>query len=301
MDKNYILHNFLNGSATAEEIAQLKEDPEFAAYVKISEATPGFQLPDFKETANLESVRSKLTQETKVRKLHPVKTILRVAAIVVLVVTTYLFLSNGKTTFSTEIAQRETFLLPDRSEVTMNALSEITFSEKDWEEHRNLDLKGEAYFKVEKGEKFSVHTDQGIVSVLGTQFNVYARDHQFFIKCFEGLVSVAYQDTLVKVPAGSYLKVQNNRLVALETTSDGSPSWIQFESTFENANLSTVLDELERQYPVKINRQITVNKKFTGSFTHKDLNVALRTICEPLQLEFKIAANEVMLYAKNSN
>ncbi len=301
MDKNYILHKFLNGTATAEEINRLKTDSEYASYIKIAEATPGFQLPEFSADTNIEAIRGRLPLQPQVRRLNPLNIFLRVAAVVVLVVTTYLFLSNSNTNFSTEIAQRESFSLPDQSEVVLNALSEISFSEKDWDDHRDLELHGEAYFKVQKGKKFSVHTEQGVVSVLGTQFNVFARGSQFYVKCFEGLVSVAYQDTLVKVPAGTYLRVQNNQLIALETTTEGAPSWIHYESTFENASLSAVLDELQRQYPIKINNQSVVNKRFTGSFTHKDLNVALRTICEPLQLEFKIEDNEVMLYAKNSN
>ncbi|MEM7087907.1 MAG: FecR domain-containing protein [Bacteroidota bacterium] len=52
---------------------------------------------------------------------------------------------------------------------------------------------------------------------------------------------------------------------------------------------------------MKLISQNMVNKKFTGSFTHNDLNVALRSICDPLQIEFTIEGEEVTLHAKKNN
>ena len=117
---------------------------------------------------------------------------------------------------------------------------------------------------------------------------------------FEGLVSVAYKDTLVKVPAGNYLVIKENQFVSYSSIQTQAPSWIDFESSFENSDLSMVLEELKRQFPVTIDNQIELEKKFTGSFTHKDLNVALRSICEPLQLQFTVKDNVVTIYAENS-
>ncbi len=302
MDKNYILHKYLNASATTEELELLKADPEFSAYIKIAEATKGFETPPYKEGENRNAIQEKITRiDTKVRRINPMKYFLRIAAVIVLVVASYLFVTSRDTAFDTEIAERKEFVLPDQSEVILNAKSHLSYNEKDWKNQRSLTLEGEAYFKVQKGEKFSVETPQGIVSVLGTQFNVYARGEQFYVKCFEGLVSVAFNDTLMTVPAGNYLKIDKNNLISFESTNDVSPSWIAFESKFENADLEAVLEELQRQYSVKVLHNFASNKKFTGRFTHKDLNLALRSICEPLQLTFKVTDNEVRLYAKNSD
>lgn len=302
MDKNYILHKYLNSSATEEEIELLKDDPEFSSYIKIAEATTGFEAPLFKEAENRQRISQNIDgNKQKVRHLFPMKQLLRIAAVIALIVASYVFLNSGTASFSTEVAQREEFFLPDNSEVVLNAMSQISYNKKEWNSDRNLTLNGEAYFKVKKGKKFSVETSQGVVSVLGTQFNVFSRGSRFYVKCFEGLVSVAFNDTLVKVPAGNYLKIEQDRFISFESTNDSSPSWVAFESTFKNSDLETVLEELQRQYDIEINHKIITEKKFTGSFTHKDLNVALRSICEPLQLDFKIANNEVMLYARNSN
>lgn len=300
MEKNYILHKYLNGEASEAEVQQLKKDPEYAAYLKIADTSSDFEVPGFEETENREKIAQHLNSMPKVRSLNPWKTVLRVAAIVAVAALSYVFLTNRTTTISTEIAQKETLLLPDTSEVILNAESEIAYSKKNWQDNRSLELKGEAYFKVAKGKKFDVNTPRGVVSVLGTQFNVFSRENQFYVKCFEGLVSVAFADTLVKLPAGHFVKVENDQLIRYENTKESAPSWIANESTFEDAALTSVIEELKRQYPINVNLENTNAPRFTGSFTHTDLNVALRSICEPLQLEYQISGDQVTLYARNS-
>jgi len=56
--------------------------------------------------------------------------------------------------------------------VVLNSKSTISFNKTDWKNNRQLTLDGEAYFKVEKGSTFTVNTNNGSVTVLGTQFNV---------------------------------------------------------------------------------------------------------------------------------
>ena len=59
------------------------------------------------------------------------------------------------------------------------------------------------------------------------------------------------------------------------------------------------LKELENQYQVKINSsKIDLNIMFTGTFTNKNLNLALQTICSPLSIYFKIDDNTVALSKK---
>ncbi len=298
MEKNYLLHKYLNGEASEEDIQKLMTDPEMKDYLKIATETSKLDAPNYEANTNWEAITKKtLSHEPKVRKLNPVKQLWRVAAVVAILIAGYFFLLPKNTVVSTDIAQQQSFQLPDTSEVVLNASSEISYHKKNWGEQRNLELDGEAYFKVAKGKKFSVETPQGVVSVLGTQFNVYSRGDEFQIKTFEGLVSVAFNDTLVKVPAGNFLKVTKNELASFTMISEHEPSWVNFESSFSNEPLVIVFEELERQYPIKVTTEIPLTQKFTGSFTHKNLDIALRSICEPLQLQFTIQENQVSVYA----
>ena len=84
-------------------------------------------------------------------------------------------------------------------------------------------------------------------------------------------------------------------------TNKTSPNWIASESSFDNATLQTVLKELEIQFPITIKTDVSsVNSRFTGSFTHKNLDLALKSICNPLKLTYTIREESVTIYAKES-
>jgi ferric-dicitrate binding protein FerR (iron transport regulator) len=51
------------------------------------------------------------------------------------------------------------FSLPDQSQVLLNAGSQASFKSWDWSSNRAVSLQGEAYFKVAKGQKFTVETN----------------------------------------------------------------------------------------------------------------------------------------------
>ncbi len=301
MEKKYLLHNYLNGTATKDEIAALQADPEYAAYVRIADTAKTFDTPAFNVEKNKNKIEAGIAGASKVRNLNPVRTFLKVAAAIAVLAVGYWFISTMDTSMSTGIGEKISVSLPDASEVILNANSEITYSKGNWENERNVTLNGEAFFKVNKGSTFHVSTSLGDVRVLGTQFNVYSRDRFFNVSCYEGLVSVAFNDTLIKLPAGTKLKVEEGTLVMYNTTSNTVPNWTKNESSFENATLQTVISELERQYPITINTQLQgTDKRFTGSFTHSDLELALTSVCDPLQLTYSINEGEVTIYAKGS-
>ena len=47
------------------------------------------------------------------------------------------------------------------------------FDKKRFTDERIIQLRGEAFFEVEKGSRFVVQTGKGAVEVLGTSFNVF--------------------------------------------------------------------------------------------------------------------------------
>jgi len=301
MKREELLHKYLNGTASPEEIETLRQDDRYALYVTIADASKEFEPPAFDGQKNFIEIESKKQGVSKVRSLNPARTWLKVAAAVAILFVGFLLFQNGETTISTQVAEKQEILLPDASEVHLNAKTKISYYKNSWDSDRTLELDGEAFFKVKKGSNFSVNTTHGIVEVVGTEFNVFVRDSLFQISCYEGLVRVSYADKSLEVPAGTRIQLINQKNLRKSATVAVSPNWITNESTFENVSLSLVLEELKRQYPIKITSHTIVDKKFTGSFTHKDLNVALRSICDPLQVEFTISGEEVTLHAKKNN
>lgn len=302
MENDYLLHKWLNNEATPEELEQLKADPKYASYIKIADASSDFEIAEMNSQANFEAISNKTKSVRRLQNRNIFSVVWKVAAVFALLLAGYYYTTTLDTSVKTEIAQTQTFLLPDGSEVALNAASKITYNKKDWANIRELTLDGEAYFKVKKGSNFSVKTDEGTVSVLGTQFNVSARDGLFTVACFEGLVSVAFNDTLLKLPAGQKIQIENGKLMLNEANPNHLPVWLNDESSFENVSLQRVLEELERQFAVKVTvNNVNLDKKFTGTFTHKNLELALKSICEPLQLTYKISNNgAVTIDAKHS-
>ena len=303
-----LLTKWLNNEISDAELEVLKSSPEYASYMRIAEASSKLSLPEFNEKETYSAIASKTSiqrvneRNSKVRPLRSMKAFLKVAAVFAILFTGFHLINTLDTTVKTTIAEKKTIELPDRTEVILNAQTEVKFNGKNWNDSRNVSLNGEAFFKVSKGSTFNVNTAQGTVSVLGTQFNVFARDNKFYINCYEGLVSVFLNDSKIELQAGKELKIENGLIIYHKSSNTENPDWLLDESYFENATLATVLQEIERQYPIKITTDnVNVEKRFTGAFTHKDLDLALKSVCDPLNLAYSISGNDdVILYAKGN-
>ena len=302
MQENY-LAKWLNNELTDEELAEFKKSDEYASYQRIFEISGQLEAPDFHAEKAFMALRNKRTlEDTKVVQLHPFKKFLRVAAAAaVIIFGSYFYLNSLDETFSTAYAENKEIILPDNSEVILNADSKLAFSERHWEKKRNVELNGEAFFKVAKGKRFTVVTDAGKVAVLGTQFNVEHRNDFFEVTCFEGLVSVTFNGKETKLPAGtSFLVIegQNRDTSAPETL---QPSWLNDESSFKSVPLKYVLDEFERQHDVKVEtREVDMDRLFTGTFSNTDVDLALRSISMPSQIKFKFEGSKVLFYGEKT-
>lgn len=296
MDKQDLLHRWMNGELNKEQESQLRNDPEMKDLMDLATASSGLYTPEFSKEAVLADIKL-LNNPPKVIKLNPLKYLVRIAAVFAIVALTYVYWQGMDTDVNTEIAEKTQIFLPDQSEVQLNANSYLTYNTQDWKDARNLKLDGEAFFKVAKGSAFVVETDHGDITVLGTQFNVYSRNDQFKVSCFEGVVSVSLADQVITLKAGMALETKAGQPLKNLQTQLKAPRWLQDESSFENAPLSEVLSELEQYYEISLEiDEIDLTKRFTGSFTHQDLDIALQSICNPLQMTYRVLdENNVVL------
>ena len=298
MQENY-LAKWLNDELTEAELAEFKKSDAYVSYQKIKIAATKLEAPDFDMNSAWDSLaQSKSKEQPKVFTLSPFKGFLRIAAVVsVLLAGSFFYLSTMNETISTSYAENKNITLPDASEVILNAESELVYSEKKWETNRNVNLKGEAFFKVAKGEKFTVATTSGMVTVLGTQFNVENRDDYFEVTCFEGLVSVTFNGKETKLPAGNSFLAIHGKSAINKVAINGKPSWLTNESSFKSIPLRYVLDELQRQFNINLSTEnIDVSQLYTGSFSNENLELALKSISVPLQIKFKLEGNKVLFY-----
>ena len=298
-DKNNIL-KWLNRETSDEELARLQESKDFKTLEKIAHYASQIETPKVNVDKALEDFKLRTQQTAKKGRIIPFnfKQISKYAAIIVVLLTTSYFLFfNNETSFKTQFSQTKTFNLPDNSEVILNSNSTITFNKNKWKSNRHLTLNGEAFFKVQKGKKFTVLTDIGEVTVLGTKFNVKERTNYFEVKTYEGLVSVAYKDTLVKLSKGTIFKVVNGTIDTVNTFDINENSWLQKESNFKSTALRFVLKEIENQFGYTIEtKDIDLDILYSGGFTHADVNIALQSVTIPLQLSYKIEGEKIIIF-----
>ena len=234
-------------------------------------------------------------EKPRVRRLIPAYLTAAAAAIALL----WFFVFSGGDLVQVEspLAQSLETRLPDRSEVVLNAGSQLSYSDIRWEEKRQVQLKGEAFFRVEKGSLFTVETDLGTVRVLGTQFNVYAWKDQFRVTCTEGSVAVTYRDAQVTLAAGEEVRLINTG--ELRKGAGDSPGWIQGEFTFDGEPLWMVIDEVERQFGLRVRIDPTLAADtISTQFVRGDPQDILDKISYTLNLEYTIDGASVRFYSE---
>jgi ferric-dicitrate binding protein FerR (iron transport regulator) len=161
---------------------------------------------------------------------------------------------------------------------------------------RHVELQGEAYFEVSKGGTFTVSTNGGEVTVLGTRFNVAQGGHFFEVACFEGRVRVTARGREKILRPDRGIRFVGDSVEELGDFPQ-TPSWRGNESSFRSAPLGWVAQSLGQRYGVEIQCPASLqNVRFTGSFPHDDLDKALRTVCTPLQAGYKkMPGNKILI------
>ena len=285
MDEDYKLAKWLNNELTTEELAEFKQNPDFPLYEKIKENSARLKTPAFDQDKMLSKVVA-AKKETKVVKLQQ-NWFTRIAAILVIGLGLFFAYENSNVTYYGNDDLITIIKLPDNSEVAINNNSEIKYQKWFWKNNRTIDLKGEAYFKVAKGKTFEVNTNLGKVTVLGTQFNVNAKDNTFEVTCYEGKVKVNYKNQELILTKGMLVTFENDSKKEGKTTLS-MPNWAsdEIEMSFTNQNLKTIITDIENTYNVTIKTNtIATEQLFTGKLPSNNLDVALQIIASTYHLQ----------------
>lgn len=198
------------------------------------------------------------------------------------------------------IGEKRTIVLPDGSVVNLNANSSISRKRFLWSDNKQLHLKGEAYFLIAESKNFDVITSKGVVSVLGTEFNVFDRN-DFEVKCYEG--SVAFKSSTGAAEShilekGMQLYSEKDK-IKTGIVDEKIPSWKSGFSKFKDRPLSMVLIELENQYPVKFQiNDVQTDRLFTGEFVHDNIKMALESTLSPMGIKYSSPANNIIVLSK---
>jgi len=284
------LRRWLEGAMSEEERKAFENSKDFEYLLKILRSSKYFKAPDYDVEGELKRFKETQEKSTKVVKMNVFQMAVRVAAAALVFFSIWwIFLRENPTIIQTAAGEKSELILPDSSEVIINAVTSLSYNEKQWEKDRTIELEGEAFFKVTDGKRFDVQTPSGVVTVLGTQFNVKQRGSFFEVMCFEGMVQVESKGTMVKLFPSKMFRLMNNKIDPVEDFAWTTPGWISNESLFQSITYAEVIRELERQYNVHVNlKNIDQKQLFSGGFTHNDLNSALQSITLPLNISYEI-------------
>ncbi len=267
---------------------------------KILQYSSGYKVPfSLSKEDALSQLKAKIADHQTVAgpknrsKIKQIYWFSSVAAMLLLLIGSWmLWHRNPVTNVIAEKGKHIEYQLPDGSLVSMNADSKIAFEKSKFNHKRLLSLEGEAFFKVKKGKSFIVQTKFANVKVLGTSFNVLARENSFKVSCITGKVLVYSDHQSIIILPGESIVVTNNKFSKYRDKNINLvANWSIGRFYFENISLNLVFKELERQFNVNFALPEMENKFFTGEFTNKSLTDALDIVCIPMNLTYKIDGN----------
>ncbi len=201
---------------------------------------------------------------------------------------------------TTPYGARTSFILPDSSEVWLNSGSAISFP-RQFGENRNVELTGQAYFKVVKdGKQFVVKTSFGSIEVMGTTFDVKAYSNENFeTTLIEGSVNVVSNSNKVATlqPGQQSVITPANNFSVYKVNTDLITSWKEGKLIFEKEPFENVATALERWYNVKIELQGEKLKRlgYTGTIEMETFSEVLELIKSTTPIKYKFDKNTRIL------
>lgn len=193
-------------------------------------------------------------------------------------------------TLSTPRGGQYRLTLPDGTQVWLNAASALKFPTAFVGQERLVELTGEAYFEVAKdaGKPFMVKASGGMeVQVLGTHFNVAAYEgaRASTVTLLEGAVAVNRR----QLEPGQQAVRQNGQIRIGPCDTEQAVAWKNGFFSFNDADITAVMQELERWYDVKVKYEADVSQLRFGGGMQRSLPLSsVLRILEKYQVKFRI-------------
>ncbi len=206
-------------------------------------------------------------------------------------------------TIISEKGEHLTASLPDGSTVELNAQSTLKYHPYWWQLSRKINFNGEAFFQIAKGSKLEVSSENGKIIVLGTSFNIYARNNQYKVTCLTGkvkVVSVTQKEAILTPEYHAEIDHNGDIVVRKLDKPELSTEWVSNMFSFTSVPFMEVIQEIERQFNVIIKTNCHLNYYYTGYFPKEmPVDQILNLLCKPFGLTFvKKSENEYLIVQK---
>ncbi|MCX2584440.1 FecR family protein [Pedobacter sp. MR22-3] len=191
--------------------------------------------------------------------------------------------------------------LSDGTKVWLDAASSITFPVAFTGDNREVRITGQAYFEVAHNPKkpFKVRTNDEIVEVLGTHFNIntYPDEPSSKTTLFEGSVKITTQDSKKFLKPGQQAQIKDGQIsVVNDVDMDEALAWHNGLFQFHDADIQTVMRQLSRWYDVDISYEGTItNRRFSGKIQRNISALKLSDILSYKEINFRIEGKKIIV------
>lgn len=167
----------------------------------------------------------------------------------------YIRSTSGKLVFQTAYGETRQEVLPDGSQVMLNANTILNY--RKWKEgtDREVWVNGEAFFHVKKTAqktKFIVHTGHFDVVVTGTQFNVINRNTRNNVLLTEGSVTIQGEGQEVQMKPGEFVEFSNTGIQKKDINNAPVLAWTEHRFVFEKTPMKEVAELVADLYGIKV-------------------------------------------------
>ncbi|NNU15960.1 DUF4880 domain-containing protein [Parvularcula sp. ZS-1/3] len=205
------------------------------------------------------------------------------------------------TRYATRIGAQRTVTLDDASVMTLNTGTAVEVALTDDARMVTLD-EGEVFFNVERDPSriFTVDTDHGRVTVIGTSFNVRQTGPETHVSVLSGTVEVSPEGrSPVTLIAGEAVMFRADGEAVLPVRFDANAllSWRGGRLVFDAAPLGEVVEELNRYFvtQIRLGDDLGAEEVVTGTFTLDSQETAVRGISVALGLDVERVPGGIIL------
>ncbi|MCB0586737.1 MAG: FecR domain-containing protein [Phaeodactylibacter sp.] len=212
----------------------------------------------------------------------------------------------------TPYGQTEEIALPDGSQVVLNANSTLTYAQA-WKKgaDRQVWLKGEAHFTVAPKPatkaKFTVITDDLSVNVLGTIFNVYARETGTEVTLEEGKIKLELekkpgQQSMIDMAPGEKVEysAKTGRLKEEKANIQAESAWKEGVILFDGITLGQLGLIITETFgrPVEFQDSSMMQQLVTGAGPADDLKILLETAEKAFDVKV-VEQDSLLIFKRN--
>jgi len=199
----------------------------------------------------------------------------------------------------TPIGGNYRIVLPDGTQVWLNANSTLTYPSQFAAEERIVQLEGEAYFHVEpqrtrgKNIPFKVISNGQTINVLGTEFNIsaYAGDPQTKTTLVNGAIEVINlaSNSANKIVPGQQAVLQGTKIKVDEVDVSKAIAWKNGRFSFDGKSFEQIMREMARWYNLTVEYEGGIpTDQFIGDAYKTDKLATVLRFLESSDIQYRV-------------